>query len=118
MKRPSRRPRNPTALTSGGAGWDWESLLASYTSLGFDPGQYWSLTPRELVVRSDGANLRLRREYNDRMTQAWWMARIMWASKPIDLDSLLISETPKPRRMPWQEIKAVFQLALGPGASG
>lgn len=53
------------------------------------------------------------------MTQAWWTGRLSGATKPPPLKDLLIPENaPATRRkQSWQEIKANFMLALGPGNS-
>ena len=45
-------------------------------SLGLDAERYWSLTPRELTLLFKGANRKLIRDHDARMTQAWHTARL------------------------------------------
>lgn len=64
-----------------------------------------------------GAQKRRIRAFNDMMTAVYYGAMAPYQKPVPPLKDFLSPETPKPRRMPWQEIKAVFQLALGPGTS-
>jgi len=62
--------------------------------LDFDAQRYWDLTPRELALRFKGANQKLIREHDARMTQAWHTARLTAYPPPnssefIKLDLLL-----------------------------
>lgn len=77
---------------------------------------FWETTPPELQIMFKGVDRRLRREHNDRMTQAYWTAVIPHQKKPIALKDLLVDIDNRPKsRKPWQELKAVLMLAIGPG---
>lgn len=55
-----------------------------------------------------------RREYNDRVTQAYYTAAIPMMKKPPKLKDLLVPEQGAPRRRKSaQEIKAALMFALG-----
>jgi hypothetical protein len=85
-------------------------------ALGLDPGDFWSLTPRELALRTKGASRRLRHEHNEQMAIAYIAATLVMATKRPPLKKYLLPEDPGPkRRKSWQEIKAALMLALGPG---
>lgn len=81
-------------------------------SLGFDPGQFWLLTPRELHIYHVGANERLRREHNDRA----WLAHTSAALHRIDpkrfpkLDKLLVKSLKPKRKQTREEMLAVLRV--------
>lgn len=57
---------------------------------------------------------RLRREHNERMTQAWYTAAIPLMKKPPALKDLLVPEDAAPkRRKSAAELKAALMFALG-----
>lgn len=68
------------------------------------------------MLITTGANRRLRREHNERMTAMWYGAALVFAKERPPLTKFLIPEDPRPKKArPWQEIKAKLMLALGPG---
>lgn len=69
-------------------------------SCGFDPAQFWALTPRELSLHFAGARERLIRDHNENMSLAWHIARLnayapQKAREFPQLASLLHSDRPK-----------------------
>lgn len=99
--------------SDGGVGWNWDTLLTSYISLGFDPATFWSLNPKTHRLRIQGANKRLQREHNGRMVQAYWTALLPNMKNPPKLKDLLSDEASPRRVKSWQEMKAALAIALG-----
>lgn len=75
---------------------------------------FWRLTPRRLKLYLDAGNRRLRREHNDRMVQAWWIAVIPNSKKPVKLQDLLIDADVRPKARDWRELKAALLWAMPP----
>jgi hypothetical protein len=82
-------------------------------AIGLDPVLFWELTPREIAIIGAGRQERLRLDFNDKMTAAYWGGLVPHLKSPPKLDDLLL----KPRvagKQPWQAIKAGFMAALPP----
>lgn len=86
-----------------------------YVSFGLDPEGFWRLTPRELVVRLEGARRRLLSEQDGRVWLAWHVAALSRQSKLPDLASLLQDQTKKPAQTLKQQEISVEQLFLAWG---
>jgi len=72
------------------------------------------VTPREGEIIVTGIVRQRRREYNDRITQAYYTAAIPLMKKPPALKDLLVPERGEPRRRKTpQQIKAMLMFALG-----
>lgn len=98
---------------SAGAGLDWDDLFVTYTSLGFAPAEFWGLTLREVTLLFKAAGTLQRREYNERMTQAWWSANWPWLKSPPTLKDVLAQEARQSRQITdWRAIKAALMVAL------
>ena len=83
--------------------------------LGLDPDNYWSLTPREILLRCRGARRRLRAEHNERMTQAFWTALLPNMKTPPTLKELLVEIDEQPSTpQDWRAIKAALMVAMPP----
>lgn len=96
---------------------DWEALLASYTSLGLDPGRFWSLTIREVDVLCRGARERQRVERNTLIEAAWLSARLTHADPKRfpKVERFLIRDLkPRPRQSR-DEMLAVMRVLVARG---
>lgn len=58
-------------------------------------------------MRLDGAARRIRREYNQQISQAWITAALGRAKKMPKLDRLLVRDKPTPKRQTWEQMLAV-----------
>jgi hypothetical protein len=66
-------------------------------------------------VHFSAARKRLRREHNNRMTQAFYTALLPNMKTPPKLKDLLVDVDAKPRgKQSWQEMKAVLMAAMPP----
>lgn len=79
---------------------------------------YWDLSPREGEVIVSGVLKRLRREHNDRMTQAWWGALFPNSKPALTLKDALIEVDERPKVKDWREIKAALLWAMPPKGNG
>lgn len=96
----------------GGAGLDWEALLATYVGLGSAPETFWALTLRELMAVFKGAAERQRREHAERMTVAWWTANWPWLKHPPTLAEVIGRQAGGRRLTGSDEIEAALRVAL------
>jgi hypothetical protein len=81
-------------------------MLEAYVSVGFDPDQFWRLTPRLYVSHMQGARKRLEREHNERAWLSWHTAYLPKLKKPVGLQELITGVESKPR--PWEEQLAAW----------
>ena len=82
-------------------------------ALGFDPEGFWTITPRELSMRMKAADLRQRREHNDRMVSAFWASNWSHMKNPPKLRSMLVDVDARPAaKKDWRTLKAALQVAL------
>lgn len=65
-------------------------------SAGFDPGQFWGLTFRLYQIHMDGVRERIKREAEDRVTQAWLIAKLSRVEKIPKLEWLLSKQDRDP----------------------
>lgn len=85
---------------------------------GFDPAQFWALTPRLLSLHVAGARDRFIREHNERMSVAWHTASLSayayhQPKKLPKLETLLHSDASKaPREQTAAEQIAIFKGIL------
>jgi len=72
-------------------------MLRGYVSAGFDPEQFWSLSPRMYLAHMSGAADRIKREGRDRIEAAWTTAALSRADKMPRLAKILGEEPLKQR---------------------
>lgn len=86
-----------------------------YVAFGLDPEGFWQITPRELVVRLEGARRRLLSEQDGRAWLAWHVAALSRQSKLPDLASLLQDHSKKPPQTLQEQEIGLDQLFLAWG---
>lgn len=84
-------------------------------AFGLDPEGFWRITPRELVVRLEGAHRRLQNEQDGRVWLAWHVAALSRQTKLPDLASLLQDRQQKPAQTLQDQEIGLDQLFLAWG---
>lgn len=85
-------------------------MLEAYASVGYDPGAFWSLTPRLYLIHMKAARARLVRERTDRLEAAWLVAALQRQNKLPPLASLI---SPPPKLTPRQVIARLDAMTAG-----
>lgn len=106
MTPPSSEPNNSTEQ-----GWEWEKLVIEFISLGYTEALFWSLTPRQINAHLRAVERRLRREHNERMTLAFYVAALPNQKDPVKLSDLLV-KVDEELRQDWRDVKARIMAAL------
>lgn len=82
--------------------------MSAYCEAGFDPANFWNLTPREIAAHLDGAARRLRREHNNRAWLAWHAAALTRVKQMPKLESLMSVDRPE-QSQTWEDMLAVVK---------
>lgn len=92
-------------------------MHVAWIAAGFGPARFWMITPREAEREMLGAQKRLEREANERMSLAWHIVALDRTKKLPKLETLLIKENGRIGRRQTPEdhlvaMKSIF-LAFG-----
>lgn len=108
--RPDERAKGESEPESGSL---WRRLYVDARAHGIPTETFWAFSLRELWREMAAIRQYDQAERDARITQAWWIAALVWQRKLPELDQLLKPSDPKPNRpQTWQEMRAAFRAAV------
>ncbi|WP_304615839.1 hypothetical protein [Paracoccus sp. (in: a-proteobacteria)] len=70
-------------------------MLRAYAAAGYDPAQFWGLTPRLYLAHMRGASDRMERKHKSRAWLAWNVAGLTRVEKMPDFDAFISGDAGK-----------------------
>lgn len=93
-------------------------MAVRWASYGLPLDDFWFTSIAEIAIIFEGAQMRARREHDERMHMVWMGAQLTAyapdkADRFIRLDKILLDRPQRPRQS-WQTIKAAMMIAMPP----